>query len=59
MGKVIDKEDEVIEIVFNEKEINNLVDKLKELIDNKTHIHFGISDNSHLLIHHEDDELLK
>ena len=59
MGKLIDKEDEVIEMVFSEKELNELIDKLEGLKEDKQHVHFYIRNNNQLLIHHENDEQLK
>jgi len=59
MGKIIDKEDNVIEIVLDEKEIDELANKLKELSESKSHIHFSINSDNEMLIHHENDELLK
>ncbi len=58
MGKIIDKEDETIEIVFNEKEINELIGELTKLKESKAHTHFNVGKNE-LLIHHEEDEFLK
>ena len=58
MGKIIDKEDNVVEIVLNENEINKLVGKLRELGESKTHIHFNIDSDNEILIHHENDEIL-
>jgi len=57
MGKIINKEGKVMEIIISDSELNELREKLKELSDSKAHIHIDIGDN-HLLIHHEEDELL-
>ncbi len=56
--KLITKVDNVIEIVLDDKEISELEDKLNKLKKNKSHIHFDIDKDNHLLIHHNDDEFL-
>ena len=51
-------DEETIEIELNDNEIQELIEKLNELIDNSTHIHLDFNNNKkHLLIHHEEDEL--
>ena len=61
MGRLIDKQDETIEVVLNDKEISELVNKLNELKQSEAHVHLDINfgDKKYLLIHHEEDELLK
>lgn len=49
---------EVLEFSLDEEEIDELIDKLKELKINKSKIHFSIDEENDLLIHHEEDEEL-
>ena len=49
----------VIEIVVNDNQIIELVSKLNELKENRNHLHINILNNTQLLIHHLEDELLK
>ena len=58
MGKMIDKEDGVIEVSFNDNGIINLIYNLKELNETKQHTHFTIDNANELLIHHKEDEFL-
>ena len=65
----MNKEIEVIEIVLDDKEIEELIKELENLKGNLTHIHMNIKEKKNipldvakrksLLIHHEKDELLK
>lgn len=48
---------EVIEFSLSDEEIDELIDKLKEIKENKGHFHFEIDDENELFIHHEEDEL--
>lgn len=56
MGKIIDKEDEIIEMVLNDKEIDELIKKLNELKESKLHIHFDLNKKDSILINHEKDK---
>ncbi len=56
MGKIIDKEDEIIEMILNDKEIDELIKKLNELKESELHIHFDINNKDSILIHHEKDK---
>ena len=47
---------EFVELVLNEKDVDNLIPKLEKLKESRAHIHFNINDNN-LLLHHEGDEL--
>jgi len=58
MGKIITKEDETIEMVLSDDQINELIDKLKMIKDDKTHLHISVDNKNQILIHHESDELL-
>jgi len=57
MGKIIDKEDNVIEFEINDEEIDKLINGLKTVKETKSHLHFNIDEDNSLLIHHEEDEL--
>ena len=62
MGKLIDKEDEVVEIVLDDSEIDELIKRLNELKETKSHLHFNVNKKKYecdLLIHHKEDEFLK
>ena len=58
MGKVIDKENEVIEIVVDNNEISELINKLKELDESRQYMHFIIDKSNELLIPHQEDGYL-
>lgn len=58
MGKLIGKEEEFSEMVFNNSKIEQLKYKLNELIESKQHIDFDINENNQLLIHHERGDFL-
>jgi len=49
---------EVLEFSLDEEEIDELIEKLKELKISKSKINFNIDDGNDLLIHHEEDEEL-
>jgi hypothetical protein len=51
-------EEETVEIVLDNKKIDELISRLEKLKEEKSHIHFEINKNQHMLIHHESDELL-
>jgi len=50
------EEVDVFEFAFNDEEIDELIQKLRELKNNKTHFHFEIDENNELLVHHEEEE---
>lgn len=57
MGKLMDKSGEVIEFTLTEKQIDELIKKLKLLKENKDHLHFDIDEENQLLISHIKDKL--
>ncbi len=57
--KLINKEDEIIEIVLNNNEVNELIKQLEKLKNSEEHIHFKIDNKYQLLIHHKEDNFLK
>ncbi len=58
MGKIIDKEEDVIEISLDGNQLDELINKMNELKESKSHLHFDIDKENHFMIHHEEDELL-
>lgn len=57
--KLIDKEDDMFELVVNDRGIDKLISKLNELKQSREHIHIDINKSNHILIHHERSDLLK
>ena len=57
-NKIISSDEETVEIVLDNKKIDELISQLEKLKDEKSHIHFEINKNQHMLIHHEEDEFL-
>jgi len=57
MVKIKNKDEEIIEIEVNDRMIDEMLIGLKELKENRGHIHIDIKGNKELLIHHEEDEL--
>jgi hypothetical protein len=56
---MIKKEDtEVFEVWLNNKKIDELIEKLKELEENKEHIHFDDKKKNHIIFIHEGTEIL-
>lgn len=49
MGKIISKEDNVIEIVLEDNKIEELISRLKEIIKNKSRLHFNINNDNYLI----------
>lgn len=56
-SKNISKKDEMHEFTLDNEKINELLDKLTQLKEDKSHIHLDINKHEHLLIHHLEDEL--
>lgn len=52
---VEEKEIEVLEFDLDEDEINELMEKLRELKETKSHFHFDIDEENHLLINYGGD----
>jgi len=48
---------DVIELYFDDEEIDEMIEKLKELKESKGHFHFEVDDENELLVHYVDDEL--
>jgi len=57
-NKIISSEEEIVEIVLDNKKIDELISLLEKLKEEKNHIHFEINKYQQMLIHHEEDELL-
>jgi hypothetical protein len=51
-----EEEIDVFEFVFNDEEINEMIENLKQLKETKTHFHFEIDEDNELLVHHEEEE---
>jgi len=49
---------EVFEVWLNDKKIDELIQKLEELKENKEHIHFDDKKKNHVLFVHEKTEIL-
>ena len=47
---------EIWEFGLDEEEIDELINKLKNLKETKTNFSFDIDENNELLIHHEEEE---
>jgi len=56
MGKIFIKEENIMKIIINE--IGKIDSKLKGSSESKTHIHFDIDNNNHLLNRNETKRLL-
>jgi len=57
--KAIDNADHVSEIVFNDREIEEMIRQLEKLKKTKSNTTLEFGDAAEIVIHHEDDELLK
>ncbi|MEI6731852.1 MAG: hypothetical protein WCK90_04180 [archaeon] len=55
--KVYNVDEQVIEIELSDNQITEIIDKLKELKESKTHTHFSLDKQHELLIHHKGDKL--
>jgi len=50
---------EIMEFSLSKEEIDEMINKLKELKENKSHFQFSIDDENELIIHYEESEILK
>jgi len=50
---------EIMEFALNSEEIDEMINKLKELKESKSQFQFNIDEENELMIHYEEDELLK
>jgi len=57
--KTIDNADHVFEIIFSDREIEKMIKQLEKLKDTKSNTTLEFGENMEVVIHHEDDELLK
>lgn len=57
--KIINKEENMFELVVNDKDIDKLISKLNELKQSREHIHINVDKSNDVLIHHESSDLLK
>lgn len=51
----LEEEVEVIETVFDDQHIDDLIEMLEELKESKTSIVFGLDETTEVVIHHEED----
>lgn len=51
----VEEEVEMIETVFTEENIDELIGLLEELKETKTSITFGLDETTEVIIHHEED----
>ena len=54
---VWEAEEDMCEFEVNDKELDELIRKLKELKLSHKHFHISLKNNKNLLIHHEKDQL--
>jgi len=47
---------EIMEFALSEEEIDEMINKLKELKENKTHFQFNIDEENELLIHYDKED---
>jgi len=57
--KTIENADHVFEVVLSKKEIEKMIKQLERLNETKSTISLTFSDEKEIVIHHEEDELLK
>ena len=56
-NRIISDED-IVEIVLDDKKVDELISQLKKLKESREHVHFEINKNQQMLIHHQEDEFL-
>ena len=57
-NKIVSADEEVIEIILDDKKIKEIKEQLDRLEKEKEHIHIKLNKNQQMIIHHEKDELI-